>query len=167
MQNREQNSRCHGVVEGWFLSNMLLNFEVAALLLVNYHLEQSCITKLKLVIIYQHKEGGCSRMILHCTSAAADTSSISEMNNHNMLYALNRVFSATCTQRIPTESRRMCSCCSHTADRKSGLLKVSASQFLVPRSRGFSYWLLVVIMTFSSLRLTHQMKTWKHTVIHT
>lgn len=153
MQNRKQNPQCHASLMVVSLSNILLNVE--ALLLLIYQLKQSCITNLELVIIYQHKEGWCSRMILPCTSAIANTSFIPEMNNHDMLYTLNRLLSATCTQRIPTESRRMCSSCSHTTDRKSGLLKVTASQFLPPRSRGFSYWLLVAIMTFSPL-LTHQ-----------
>lgn len=148
------------------LHNFLLNFEVITLLFLVYQLKQRCKTNVELVVIYEYKKRWCRRIILHCSSAKANASSIPEMNNHKMLDPLNRLFSATCTQRIPTECRRMCSSCSHTADRKSGLLKVTASQFQAPRSQGFSYWLLVVIMTFSPLRLTHQMKRWKHTVIH-
>lgn len=64
----------------------------------------------------------------------------------------------------------------HTNEiKKSGLLKVTSSQFLSLLTLAFPYWLLVVIMTFSPLPLslshthTYKMKTLTgtHQCIHT
>lgn len=96
----------------------------------------------------------------------------------HVMNALIRLLPLTCTNgkqcESPEEQRKESSvlqCCgmqleSHTRDKKSGLLKVTTSQFLSPLSLGFSYCLLVVIMTFSPLTLSHTHTEWRHGLAH-